>query len=121
VLDSEPLDSERRDWRERERGFRGEAGREAVGDAGRERDVRTLERGTGAEQAGELWLLLPHLKQRPSLILFCRSLEPAGAYPWLTASRSMASGSFRAAAAYVLGWWVDGWYCFLGKYRRSLS
>lgn len=41
-------------------------------------------------QALEMWPFWLHLKQRPSLILFWRSEEPAGAY--VDASISIASG-----------------------------
>lgn len=35
--------------------------------------------GNGTGQLAEMWPFLLHLKQRPSLILFFRSLDPFGA------------------------------------------
>ena len=46
----------------------------------------------GAEQWLERWELLPHLKQRPSLMRRSRLEDPSRAYPKVLVSISMALG-----------------------------
>jgi len=59
----------------------GNSFKETVGEGGREPAMAGLARGIGTEQAGDKWVLLPHLKQRPSRARFCLSAEFLGAYP----------------------------------------